>query len=85
MHMLTVLCMGQMFSPAFFKESLGHFRTWVDERERRVSLPLLHALTFCVLVLRDSFIQVRDSGATVLVESPSAMAGLHIAEALGMS
>ncbi|KAG8888958.1 hypothetical protein FRB98_006356 [Tulasnella sp. 332] len=55
----------KMFSPAFFKESLGHFRTWVDE------------------LLRDSFIQVKASGATVLIESPSAMAGLHIAEALG--
>ncbi|KAG8996247.1 hypothetical protein FRB95_001778 [Tulasnella sp. JGI-2019a] len=54
----------KMFSPAFFKESLGHFRTWVDE------------------LLRDSFIQVKESGATVLIESPSAMAGLHIAEAL---
>ncbi|KAG8993485.1 hypothetical protein FRB94_010728 [Tulasnella sp. JGI-2019a] len=35
-------------------------------------------------LLIDSFTQVKASGATVLVESPSAMAGLHIAEALGI-
>lgn len=51
-----------MFSPGFFKESLGGFRTWLDD------------------LLRDAWIACRD--ADVLIESPSAMAGIHIAEAL---
>ncbi|KAG8929001.1 hypothetical protein FRC02_006129 [Tulasnella sp. 418] len=54
----------KMFSPQFFKESLGHFRKWLDD------------------LLEDSFHAVRDAKATVLIESPSAMAGVHIAEAL---
>jgi len=51
-----------MFSPQFFKESLGKFRGWLDE------------------LLRESWLQCQD--ADVLIESPSAMAGVHIAEAL---
>ncbi|KZS92128.1 UDP-Glycosyltransferase/glycogen phosphorylase [Sistotremastrum niveocremeum HHB9708] len=54
----------KMFSPAFFKESLGNFRQWLDE------------------LLVDSWHQCRD--ADVLIESPSAMAGVHIAEALNI-
>ncbi|KAG9018544.1 hypothetical protein FRB90_011520 [Tulasnella sp. 427] len=56
----------KMFSPQFFKESLGNFRKWLDE------------------LLVDSFDQVKAAGATVLIESPSAMAGVHIAEALNI-
>ncbi|KAI0061655.1 UDP-Glycosyltransferase/glycogen phosphorylase [Artomyces pyxidatus] len=51
-----------MFSPQFFKESIGNFRTWLDD------------------LLVDSWEQCQD--ADVLLESPSAMAGVHIAEAL---
>lgn len=53
-----------MFSPGFFKESLGGFRTWLDD------------------LLEDSWQACQD--ADVLIESPSAMAGIHIAEALGI-
>ncbi|KAA1469801.1 UDP-Glycosyltransferase/glycogen phosphorylase [Dentipellis sp. KUC8613] len=53
---------NKMFSPQFFKESLGHFRTWLDE------------------LLVDAWECCKD--ADVLLESPSAMAGVHIAEAL---
>lgn len=56
----------KMFSPQFFKESLGNFRKWLDE------------------LLVDSYDQVKAAGATVLIESPSAMAGVHIAEALNI-
>lgn len=52
----------KMFSPGFFKESLGHFRHWLDD------------------LLRDAWHACKD--ADVLIESPSAMAGIHIAEAL---
>lgn len=51
-----------MFSPGFFKESLGHFRTWLDD------------------LLKDAWEACQD--ADILIESPSAMAGIHIAEAL---
>ncbi|KAK4687358.1 hypothetical protein P7C73_g2755, partial [Tremellales sp. Uapishka_1] len=50
-----------MFSPGFFKESLGAFRQWLDD------------------LLLDSWNACHD--ADVLIESPSAMAGVHIAEA----
>ncbi|KAI0317501.1 hypothetical protein OF83DRAFT_1058536 [Amylostereum chailletii] len=53
---------SSMFSPQFFKESLGNFRTWLDN------------------LLVDAWEQCKD--ADVLLESPSAMAGVHIAEAL---
>ncbi|KDQ13964.1 glycosyltransferase family 1 protein [Botryobasidium botryosum FD-172 SS1] len=53
---------NSMFSPQFFKESLGNFRDWLDE------------------LLLDAWKQCHD--ADVLIESPSAMAGVHIAEAL---
>ncbi|WVO14361.1 hypothetical protein L204_101994 [Cryptococcus depauperatus] len=52
----------RMFSPGFFKESLGSFRQWLDD------------------LLVDSWEACQD--ADVLIESPSAMAGIHIAEAL---
>nr|XP_031864085.1 uncharacterized protein CI109_000729 [Kwoniella shandongensis]KAA5531157.1 hypothetical protein CI109_000729 [Kwoniella shandongensis] len=52
----------KMFSPGFFKESLGSFRTWLDD------------------LLLDSWNACQDSD--VLIESPSTMAGVHIAEAL---
>ncbi|WVQ77692.1 hypothetical protein IAR50_007382 [Cryptococcus sp. DSM 104548] len=52
----------RMFSPGFFKESLGAFRQWLDD------------------LLVDSWNACHD--ADVLIESPSAMAGIHIAEAL---
>ncbi|KAJ9093731.1 hypothetical protein QFC21_006327 [Naganishia friedmannii] len=53
-----------MFSPGFFKESLGGFRTWLDD------------------LLRDAWFACQD--ADILIESPSAMAGIHIAEGLGI-
>ncbi|VDC02382.1 unnamed protein product [Peniophora sp. CBMAI 1063] len=53
---------NKMFSPHFFKESLGNFRSWLDD------------------LLVDAWTQCKD--ADVLLESPSAMAGVHIAEAL---
>ncbi|KAF5314999.1 hypothetical protein D9619_007125 [Psilocybe cf. subviscida] len=53
-----------MFSPEFFRESLTHFRPWLDQ------------------LLIDSWEGCRD--ADVLLESPSAMAGVHIAEALNI-
>lgn len=53
---------NKMFSPQFFKESIGNFRTWLDE------------------LLVDAWECCKD--ADVLLESPSAMAGVHIAEAL---
>ncbi|RXK41092.1 hypothetical protein M231_01495 [Tremella mesenterica] len=52
----------KMFSPGFFKESLGSFREWLDN------------------LLLDAWNACQD--ADVLIESPSAMAGIHIAEAL---
>ena len=51
-----------MFSPGFFKESLGGFRGWLDD------------------LLLDSWRACQD--AAVLIESPSTMSGIHIAEAL---
>ncbi|KAL7422545.1 hypothetical protein Q5752_003193 [Cryptotrichosporon argae] len=51
----------KMFSPGFFKESLGSFRQWLDD------------------LLLDAWNACHD--ADVLIESPSAMAGVHIAEA----
>ncbi|CAO1626329.1 unnamed protein product [Sympodiomycopsis kandeliae] len=51
----------RLFSPAFFKESLGKFRTWLDE------------------LLRECYEQCWD--AELLIESPSTMAGIHVAEA----
>nr|XP_019044752.1 hypothetical protein I302_06665 [Kwoniella bestiolae CBS 10118]OCF23682.1 hypothetical protein I302_06665 [Kwoniella bestiolae CBS 10118] len=52
----------KMFSPGFFKESLGGFREWLDN------------------LLLESWQACHD--ADVLIESPSTMAGIHIAEAL---
>ncbi|KAF8579711.1 glycosyltransferase family 1 protein [Ramaria rubella] len=54
----------KMFSPQFFKESIGNFRTWIDAL-------LLEAWEHC-------------QDADVLIESPPAMAGVHIAEALNI-
>lgn len=53
-----------MFSPGFFKESLGHFRQWLDN--------LFH----------ESWLACQE--ADILIESPSTMAGIHVAEALGI-
>ncbi|KAI0051096.1 glycosyltransferase family 1 protein [Auriscalpium vulgare] len=53
---------NKMFSPQFFKESIGKFRQWLDD------------------LFVDSYEQCKD--ADVLLESPSVMAGVHIAEAL---
>lgn len=53
-----------MFSPGFFKESLGHFRSWLDD------------------LLKDSWESCHD--ADVLIESPSTMSGIHVAEGLGI-
>ncbi|KAH8104961.1 hypothetical protein DFH11DRAFT_1519106, partial [Phellopilus nigrolimitatus] len=54
----------KMFSPQFFKESIGNFRSWLDD------------------LLVDAWEACKD--ADVLLESPSAMAGVHIAEALNI-
>lgn len=52
----------RLFSPAFFRESLGKFRDWLDE------------------LLRETYEACWD--AELILESPSAMAGIHIAEKL---
>lgn len=67
----------KMFSPGFFKESLGHFRQWLDDREfLRQSSPPSSPLTssaLFLLVFHDAWVACHD--ADVLIESPSAMAG----------
>ncbi|KAF8480636.1 hypothetical protein JB92DRAFT_3040487 [Gautieria morchelliformis] len=55
----------KMFSPQFFKESIAHFRTWIDDCDA------FEAWEHC-------------KDADVLIESPPAMAGVHIAEALNI-
>lgn len=62
----------KMLSPGFFKKSLGSFRQWLDDCE-------LLGQTKLISVLLDSWNACQD--ADVLIESPSAMAGIHIAEA----
>ena len=59
---------------------LVQFRSWLDDRA--FPLPIYHDKGSLILrkVLRDSWEQCKD--ADVLLESPSAMAGVHIAEAL---
>lgn len=52
----------RLFSPAFFRESLGKFRAWLDE------------------LLRGAYEQAYD--ADLIIESPSTMAGVHVAEAV---
>ncbi|KAJ9479259.1 putative Sterol 3-beta-glucosyltransferase (putative) [Pseudozyma hubeiensis] len=54
----------RIFSPAFFKESIGKFRVWLDE------------------LLRECWEECQ--GADLLIESPSTMAGIHVAEGLGI-
>ncbi|KAM0748381.1 UDP-Glycosyltransferase/glycogen phosphorylase [Meredithblackwellia eburnea MCA 4105] len=54
----------KMFSPGFFKESLGHFRQWLDD-----------LFAECWAACQD---------ADILIESPSTMAGIHVAEGLGI-
>lgn len=54
----------RIFSPAFFRESIGKFRVWLDE------------------LLRECWEQCQ--GADLLIESPSTMAGIHVAEGLGI-
>ena len=61
-----------MFSPGFFKESLSSYRSWLDDRGSS-------ATTRLILVLVDSWNACHD--ADVLIESPSTMSGIHIAEA----
>jgi sterol 3beta-glucosyltransferase len=72
----------QMFSPEFFKESLTNFRPWLDQRTLCKHSSFLMSLTLRA-VLMDAWEQCQ--GADVLLESPSAMAGVHIAEALSKS
>jgi sterol 3beta-glucosyltransferase len=62
-----------MLSPGFFKESVGYFRQWLDDCELLMLLRL-------IVVLVDAWEACKD--ADVLIESPSAMAGIHIAERL---
>ncbi|CCF52740.1 hypothetical protein NDA11_004010 [Ustilago hordei] len=54
----------RIFSPAFFRESIGKFRVWLDE------------------LLRECWEECQ--GADLLIESPSTMAGIHVAEGLGI-
>lgn len=54
----------RIFSPAFFKESIGKFRVWLDE------------------LLRECWEECQ--GADLLIESPSTMAGIHVAEGLSI-
>ncbi|KAK0546158.1 hypothetical protein OC845_004725 [Tilletia horrida] len=54
----------RIFSPSFFRESIGKFRDWLDE------------------LLRESWEQCQ--GAELLIESPSTMSGIHVAEALSI-
>lgn len=86
-----------MFSPEFFKESLAHvslwlssvffvantgalqFRPWLDQCQIHL-IDVLYFYLILDLVLLDSWESCQ--GADVLLESPSAMAGVHIAEAL---
>lgn len=53
----------RIFSPAFFKESIGKFRQWLDD------------------LLRECWEECQE--AELLIESPSTMAGIHVAEGLG--
>jgi sterol 3beta-glucosyltransferase len=68
-----------MFSPGFFKESLGHFREWLDQRASCLSdsdldfRRLMNSLPFRSPVFHDAWVACHD--ADVLIESPSAMAG----------
>ncbi len=54
----------RIFSPAFFRESIGKFRVWLDE------------------LLRECWEECQ--GADLLIESPPTMAGIHVAEGLGI-
>ncbi|KAI5475042.1 hypothetical protein MNV49_002067 [Pseudohyphozyma bogoriensis] len=54
----------KMFSPGFFKESLGGFRQWLDD------------------LFAESWHACQE--ADILIESPSTMAGIHVAEGLGI-
>ena len=70
-----------MFSPEFFKESLTNFRPWLDQRTLFRCSGSFRQIPLTVwAVLADAWEQCQ--GADVLLESPSAMAGVHIAEAL---
>jgi hypothetical protein len=88
---------SKMFSPQFFKESISNVSIVVIASNFRnqifpSSVPGLTIVRFQVFVywdreslllytvLVDSWEQCKD--ADVLLESPSAMAGVHIAEAL---
>ncbi len=54
----------RLFSPAFFRESVGKFRAWLDELLREV-------MEGCY-------------DADMIIEAPQAMAGIHVAERLGV-
>jgi hypothetical protein len=87
-----------MFSPQFFKEGLTNVRSdicEVDNSDNRNLVPQLARSTYvfvyqapfvadliAMTVLLDAWTACQ--GAEVLLESPSAMAGVHIAEALGI-
>lgn len=61
---MVLVTQHPLFSPGFFKESLLHFRDWLDT------------------LFSESFAACLD--ADILIESPSTMAGIHVAEALGI-
>jgi sterol 3beta-glucosyltransferase len=75
---LNVTSLTQIFSPDFFRESLSNFRPWLEQR--MFSPRYIRTLFDRLPVLVDSWEACQD--ADVLLESPSAMAGVHIAEAL---
>ena len=54
----------RLFSPAFFRESVGKFRSWLDELMRQV-------YEGCY-------------DADMIIEAPQTMAGIHVAERLGV-
>jgi hypothetical protein len=73
----------QMFSPGFFRESLGHFRQWLDDLVRLHRRPLQPtAVLTPSRQFSESWAACQD--ADILIESPSTMAGIHVAEALGI-
>lgn len=97
--MLRLTFSLQMFSPQFFKTSLANvsyyfafdgtntlttimkYRSWLDQR--RWFPPPYDILSHLSSVLHDAWDSCVD--AEVLLESPYAMAGVHIAEALRKS
>lgn len=87
----------KMFSPGFFKESLGGFRQWLDDVSQLTYMlfffwPLPSSQRaddlgrsvrlLSLQLFHDSWVACQD--ADVLIESPSVFAGIHIAEGLGI-